>query len=95
MPDMPEGAQRSPDGYYWWDESAQTWQPVDGHQAATSDGVPDEGGDGAGQQGTERTAMISVEPGVVLDQIYSHDEVVAMVEQGGAALPLHEGEALA
>ena len=25
----PEGAQKSEDGHYWWDESAQQWQPVD------------------------------------------------------------------
>jgi hypothetical protein len=95
MPDIPEGAQRSPDDHYWWDEHAQAWQPVAGHDAAASGGDAGAGSDGAGQHGTERTGTISAEPGVVLDQAYSHDDVVAMVEQGGAALPLHEGEALA
>jgi hypothetical protein len=33
MTDVPEGALRSPDGNYWWDESAQQWWPVAGQQA--------------------------------------------------------------
>jgi hypothetical protein len=43
MPDMPEGAQKSEDGYYWWDGAA--WQPVSqGEQAqggqAQAQGAP-------------------------------------------------------
>jgi hypothetical protein len=29
MPTPPEGAQRSADGHYWWDEAAGAWQTVD------------------------------------------------------------------
>ena len=29
MAQPPPGATRSPDGYYWWDESSAQWQPVD------------------------------------------------------------------
>jgi hypothetical protein len=30
---MPEGAQVSPDGQWWWDEGAQAWQPMAGGAA--------------------------------------------------------------
>lgn len=103
MSEIPESAQRSPDGHYWWDEQNQAWQPVQpvqpvagGDASSAAGAAASAAGDaGAGQQGTERTGTIEVAPGDVLHQAYSHDEVVAMVENGGAALPLHEGEALA
>jgi hypothetical protein len=34
MANIPEGAQRSPDGHYWWDGTA--WQLVDGSVGAES-----------------------------------------------------------
>src|SRR2546423_14830689 len=35
MSPVPEGAQLSPDGYYWWDDAGQQWQPVDGQDGGT------------------------------------------------------------
>jgi hypothetical protein len=32
---MPEGAQVSPDGQWWWDEHGQAWQPMSGADAGT------------------------------------------------------------
>ena len=39
---VPEGAQISPDGHYWWDENAQQWQPVqqDGGGGGQDAGAP-------------------------------------------------------
>jgi hypothetical protein len=37
MPDIPEGAQRSEDGNWWWDGSQ--WQPVH-DQSTTDQGAP-------------------------------------------------------
>ena len=34
MPEIPEGAQRSEDGQYWWDGTE--WQPVEGADASGS-----------------------------------------------------------
>jgi hypothetical protein len=36
MNNVPEGAQLSEDGYYWWDSEKETWQPVDGGSASDS-----------------------------------------------------------
>jgi hypothetical protein len=47
----PEGAQLSPDGYYYWD--GQAWQPVDG-AASAGDGSGGSGAGGAG--GSSSTA---------------------------------------
>lgn len=78
MAEIPAGAQRSPDGHYWWDENAQAWQPVEGNDAAAS-------------SAPARTGSISIELGVVAEENHSHDDVVAMVERGGAQLPQTEG----
>jgi hypothetical protein len=83
---IPAGAQRSPDGHYWWDENAQDWLPTAGSSsepaaAAAPAGPP------------ARTGSISIELGVIAEETHSHDDVVAMVERGGASLP--EGEAYA
>jgi hypothetical protein len=40
---IPEGAQRSEDGNWWWDDSTQEWKPTDQSQG--------QGQQGAGQQG--------------------------------------------
>jgi hypothetical protein len=37
MTQAPEGALRSEDGRWWWDEPARQWQPV-GDQATAGDG---------------------------------------------------------
>jgi len=80
---IPAGAQRSPDGHYWWDHDTQAWQPV--HPAASSS---------AGAESSaprEREVAIGVQLGPVHQQTIAHDDVVAMVERGGAELPRHEG----
>lgn len=41
MPNMPEGAQLSEDGYWWWDGSA--WQPVQAQEEAAPQGQPAQG----------------------------------------------------
>ena len=33
----PPDAPRSPDGYYWWDENAAQWQPVDDGTSTAAD----------------------------------------------------------
>ena len=38
-----------------------------------------------------RTGSIEIQLGVVAEDTHSHDDVVAMVESGGAQLPQHEG----
>jgi len=49
---MPEGAQLSDDGQYWWDEENQTWQPVEGG----------EGGQDAGQPGFDFIQGLRIDP---------------------------------
>jgi len=75
--DIPAGATRSPDGHYWWDENGQAWQPVDGNDAPAP----------AAGQAPARTGTINIELGVIAEDSHSHDDVVAMVERGGASLP--------
>lgn len=90
MTEIPAGAQRSPDGHYWWDEHAQDWRLVaDSSSAAASAAAA-----AAAPAGPPaRTGSISIELGVVAEDSHSHDDVVAMVERGGASLP--QGEAYA
>src|SRR4051794_37759644 len=109
---MPAGAQVSPDGHYWWDETSQDWQLIEGGpvaaaapagsaaSAAPADGsapaagAPDAAAAPAGPPA--RTGSISIEIGTITDEAYSHEQVVAMVQQGGGELPtLPEGEAYA
>ena len=116
MADIPAGAQRSPDGNYWWDENSQAWQLIEGGgaagqpaaaaQPAASDSgaagavaagtpaagaTPDAGADAAAGAAVPRTGSSEIELGVVAEDTHSHDDVVAMVESGGAQLPQHEG----
>lgn len=94
MADIPEGAQRSADGYYWWNADEQAWHPV--HDGGTAQAQPaatssSTGAEAAGSHAVARTGTISVAPGVVHEQVVAHDDVIAMVERGGAQLPEHEG----
>jgi len=52
MSNVPEGAQRSDDGHYWWD--GQQWQPVD-ENAVVSDAA-NAGGDAAESGVDDRSA---------------------------------------
>jgi len=36
MPDMPADPRLSPDGYYWWDDGSNSWQPVAAAAGATA-----------------------------------------------------------
>lgn len=47
MSNVPEGAQLSDDGQWWWDEANQTWNPVEGGDSGYRDG----GSGGPGEQG--------------------------------------------
>jgi len=105
--DIPAGAQRSPDGNYWWDEHAGAWQLIEGGGAAPGAAAAPEAAAAAAAPGAAaapaagdtpatppaRTGSISIELGVIADDSHSHDDVVAMVERGGAQLP--QGEAYA
>lgn len=55
MTDVPEGARLSDDGQWWWDESAQQWQPVQGAASASGSsgtgGSDAQGGEGSGGDG--------------------------------------------
>ena len=109
MADIPAGAQRSPDGNYWWDEQAGAWQLIEGGGAApaaaaapSASSAPAAGdapaaaaAPAAGEAATPpaRTGSINIELGVIAEDHHSHDDVVAMVERGGAQLP--QGEAYA
>ena len=111
MADIPAGAQRSPDGNYWWDDTAGAWQLIEGGPAADPSGsagssagaasaapaagaaAATDAAAGAAATPPARTGSISIELGVVAEDSHSHDEVVAMVERGGAQLP--QGEAYA
>ena len=110
MADIPAGAQRSPDGNYWWDEHAGAWQLIEGggtapgaaapaaadSAAPAAAAAPGAAAPAAGDTPATppaRTGSISIELGVIADDSHSHDDVVAIVERGGAQLP--QGEAYA
>ena len=69
MSTMPEGAQVSPDGHYWWDGSA--WQPVQGGSgAAPAAGATAQGGQGDASASLVQafaTAGVTVDASVVGD----------------------------
>ena len=69
MSDIPEGAQRSEDGNYWWDGT--DWQPVEGAQAGGGGGAGTEqaGGGGGGEAIAQALAQqgITVDPATVSD----------------------------
>jgi hypothetical protein len=48
MSNVPDGAQLSDDGQWWWDAQNETWQPVEG-----GGGSGDSGGGGGGDAGDE------------------------------------------
>jgi hypothetical protein len=56
MPTPPEGAQRSDDGHYWWDESAGAWQTVDDTPAAGSGAAAPAAGSTASAAGSTASA---------------------------------------
>lgn len=65
MSPVPEGAQLSPDGYYWWDEAGQLWQPVDGQDGQGGQDAQDgqggqdgQAGDAGGQAGQGAAAFV-------------------------------------
>lgn len=49
MAPVPEGAQRSEDGYYWWDGTA--WQEIPEDERAAASGTADGGSDGSDGSG--------------------------------------------
>jgi hypothetical protein len=69
MAPVPEGAQRSEDGYYYWDPDNQKWQEIPederGASAAGSDGAASadgaNGANGAGQITHEELAQVTSE----------------------------------
>jgi hypothetical protein len=54
---MPDGAQMSPDGNYWWDEANQQWQLVDNQGGGTGAGGSGGSGGGGGGQGAAAFAF--------------------------------------
>jgi hypothetical protein len=43
MSEIPEGAMRSDDGYYWWDPETNAWQPVPQGSAAGQPSTAEQG----------------------------------------------------
>jgi hypothetical protein len=85
---QPPGAQVSEDGHYWWDESAQQWQPVAGDQRQASgdtqaSGAAQASGDtsGSGQADTQVA-------GQCLEVDLSDDEVKQILEAAGVSMDL-------
>jgi hypothetical protein len=56
---VPEGAQRSEDGFHWWDGSAWQEVPEDERTPAAGAGHGDKQGDGQGQVTEEHLAQIT------------------------------------
>jgi hypothetical protein len=63
MPLEPDGAQRSPDGHYWWDEHAQQWELVDHGD-----------GQAQGQAGSSEHAAAAGLPSELIDEIVNFAE---------------------
>lgn len=87
MANIPEGAQRSDDGHYWWD--GERWQLVDSEEAPAGDervaarlasGLPASADDLTEEQQRQLLAEPTVETEVV-----DHDEVevLAMADHDG------------
>lgn len=55
MPEMPAGAQVSEDGYYWWDEDGNQWQPIEQTAPAGAESTG-EAGTGTGERTGTATA---------------------------------------
>lgn len=74
MSGVPEGAQLSEDGYYWWDGAA--WQPVNQHGA--------DGGAGDGDAG-QQTAEFAIESGLFVspDDLDNPDNHVVLHHDAG------------
>lgn len=86
MANIPEGAQRSDDGHYWWD--GESWQPVDESAAGAGDervtarlanGYPASADDLTDEQ---KRALLG-EPTIVEEPLAHEEvEVVAMDDAG-------------
>jgi len=59
MSNVPEGAQRSEDGHYWWDGSQ--WQPVEGEEGGQH------GGSGGSGGGSEALVNAFAQQGISVD----------------------------
>jgi hypothetical protein len=61
MSEAPAGAQLSPDGYYWWDESSSQWQPVSATQSSTAASSAADGSTAAGSSSSGAANSSSAE----------------------------------
>ena len=81
MAEIPDGAQRSEDGQWWWDETQQQWQPV--AESTSSAGTPAPGDDASSVTYAEAQAQGSGGEETNL----SDDEIAAILERAGATEP--------
>lgn len=76
MAPVPEGAQRSEDGYYWWDGTAWQQIPEDERTASTTGSQSATGSNGtAGTAGAAGTTGAAGAAGTAESNGMSHDEL--------------------
>jgi hypothetical protein len=90
MTAMPEGAQKSEDGNWWWDDSAQQWKPTDQQGQQHQQGQGGEHGDGQQHQ-VDWTRYQALGP---LFQAYSIDEYLHLVNVDPQVLHTEAGTEL-
>lgn len=78
MPKAPEGAQLSPDGFYWWD--GQQWQPVEQTQGQ------DQGQASGAYPNLQHIASMSADE--LVAQFTPQTEEFAATDPGGSGLPV-------
>jgi len=90
MTAMPEGAQKSEDGNWWWDDSAQQWKPTEkqGQQQPQGQGGVQSGGQ---QHQVDWTKYQALGP---LFQAYSIDEYLQQVNVDPQVLHTEAGTEL-
>jgi hypothetical protein len=82
----PPGAQLSPDGHYWWDETNQQWQPADEAQSATSGASdPNTSSDPIAQGGTAQAEQITV-AGVCQSGELTDEEIAQVLSDAGVSV---------
>ena len=88
----PPGAQISPDNLYWWDETNQQWQLIDGAQtgsSAASDSTasadPATSSDPAEQGGTAQAEQITV-AGVCQSGELTDEEIAQVLSDAGVSV---------
>ena len=79
MTSIPDDAQRSEDGQWWWDETQQQWQPVAG-VAPTGDAAPDDPAASATYAEAQGEIPINLAEITLTDQ-----EISEIMQRGGVS----------